>query len=76
MSEHGTTKDLSIEIGQVWQENDPRITRFVKVVGFEGPYGVLIHRCRETGELSSSHRQTTALRRRFNGHRSGYKRIS
>lgn len=58
------------EPGQVWQENDPRLTRFVLVLRIE-PDRVVIGRC-DQGGLRHDDRETRAQLRRFNGKRNGY----
>lgn len=59
------------EVGDVWQEIDPRMTRFVRVMSIlEG--AVTISRCWPNGELWDSETRTTAKYSRFNGRRGGY----
>lgn len=58
------------EAGQVWQENDPRTTRFVLVLRVERHH-VVLGRC-DQGGLLHDQRETRAQHHRFNGKRGGY----
>jgi hypothetical protein len=57
-------------IGDIWQEVDPRFTRFVRVVAVNTD-AVALRRCTEQG-LFEGFRVTRANLKRFNGKRGGY----
>lgn len=66
-----------IEVGQIWQEQDPRVERFVRIesVG-TGPRSIRIRTVYvESGQWvkDPSSRGSFASRERFNGKRGGYR---
>ena len=60
---------MRIEIGSIWQENDPRFIRYIEVIEQVNDLYVIIKNLK-TG------RKTTAQSCRFDGKLHNYKRVS
>lgn len=58
--------------GEVYQEVDPRVMRWVKVLQVLNG-AVTITTCDDRGIRENSNRQTIAKQERFNGKRGGYR---
>lgn len=60
-----------VQVGQIWQEVDPRQERFVKVMAVRATRAI-IWRCNPDGSAYPKAVQTSAKVSRFNGKRGGY----
>lgn len=60
-----------VHTGEVWQEVDTRLTRYVKVMSVHNG-AVILRRCDAEGGDENG-RRTTAKQERFNGKRGGYR---
>lgn len=58
MSDHG------IKVGQVFKDNDPRMSRHVRIVEVH-PNGATYRQCHDDGEFLAFDRHFTALAHRF-----------
>lgn len=65
---------MEIKIGQIWQEVDPRFTRYVLVVDADEE-NWYVRGCTIDGEFTPRSRALRAMEERFNGKRGGYKYI-
>lgn len=71
-------EDVTIKIGQIWKEVDPRIERYARVIEirtWKGSYLVKIrtvHKTHGDWAFKKHSRETYCDRNRFNGKRGGY----